>query len=119
MALTVLHPVSEIVVHGYTNGIGSTPSAAFMRSPVRGKILKVGVVQSAAVGGTSTVTFGIGATAITGGAVAVTAGAAGTHFSATPTAANQVVEDDVIIATPAGATGAGVFAYMYAVIRRN
>lgn len=55
MALPELHPVSEAVVFAHSAQIGATPAAAYARAPFRGKVLKVGVVQSAAVTGTATV----------------------------------------------------------------
>ena len=58
--------------------------------------------------------------AIAGGAITVTiaGAAAGQLFSAAPTAAREVNEDDVISFTPSGASGATVGAQMFAVIRR-
>ena len=117
MALPEPHPLSEVQVMAFTSSLGSTPVAAYARAPVRGKVLKVGIVQSGAVTGTATVTTAINGAAVAGGAVTVTAGAAGSHFSATPSALNDVNEDDVISFTPAGATGA-VSGHCYAVIRR-
>lgn len=117
MALPELHPISEAQVMAFTSQIGATPVATHVRAPFRGKVLKVGVVQSAAVTGTSTITTAINGTGITGGAIAATAGAAGSHFSAVPTGANDVNEDDVISFTPAGATGSAT-GHCYAVIRR-
>jgi len=118
MALTELHPVSELQVMAFTSSLGSTPVATYARAPFRGKVLKVGVVQSAAVTGTATVTAAINGAAITGGAMSVTGGSAGSHFSAIPSGANDVNEDDVISFTPAGATGT-VTGHCYAVIRRS
>lgn len=118
MALTELHPVSEMQVMAFTSSIAGTPVATYVRAPFRGKVLKVGVVQSAAVTGAATVTTAINGAAITGGAVSVTGGSAGSHFSATPTGANDVNEDDVISFTPAGATGAAT-GHCYAIIRRS
>jgi hypothetical protein len=117
MALPELHPVNEAQVMAFTSQIGATPAPAYVRAPFRGKVLKVGVVQGATVTGTSTITAAINGTAITGGAIAATAGGAGSHFSAVPTGANDVNEDDVISFTPAGATGSATGA-CYAVIRR-
>jgi hypothetical protein len=117
MPLTELHPVSELQVIAFTSQIGAAPAPAYVRAPFRGKVLKVGVVQSAAVTGTSTITTAINGTGITGGAIAATAGGAGSHFSAVPTALNDVNEDDVISFTPAGATGSAT-GHCYAVIRR-
>ena len=117
MVLPEPHPLSEVQVTAFTSSLGTTPVATYVRAPFRGKVLKLGVVQSGAVTGTSTVTTAINGTAITGGAVSVTAGSAGSHFSAAPAALNDVNEDDVISFTPAGATGT-VTGHCYAVIRR-
>ena len=95
MALPELHPVNEAAVFAHSGQIGATPAAAYARVPFRGKVLKVGVVQSGAV----------------------TGGAAGTLFTAVPTAANDVNEDDIISFTPSGATGSATGAF-FAVIRR-
>ena len=97
--------------------IGAAPAAAYARVPFRGKVLKVGVVQSAAVTGTATVAAAVNGNAISGGSLSVTGGAAGTLFTAVPTAANDVNEDDVISFTPSGATGSATGAF-FAVIRR-
>jgi hypothetical protein len=118
MPYTDLHPFSEMQMMAFTSSLGTTPVATYVRAPFRGKVLKVGVVQSAAVTGTSTVATAINGTAITGGSVTVTAGSAGSHFSAAPTAAADVNEDDVISFTPSGATGT-VTGHCYAVIRRT
>ncbi len=118
MALTVPHPLNETVVHAYSSSIGGTPIVAYARAPYRGKILKVGLIQNGAVTGTSTTTTAINGTTVTGGGPVANGGSAGTLFTASPTAANNVVEDDVISFTPAGATGTVTGAY-FAVIRRT
>jgi hypothetical protein len=118
MALPELHPIHEDQVMAHTSQIGAGAAPAFVRAPFRGKVLKVGVVQSAAVTGTSTITTAINGTAITGGAIAATGGGTGSHFSAVPSGANDVNEDDVISFTPAGATGSAT-GHCYAVIRRG
>ena len=115
MAVPELHPVSEAVVLAHSAQIGAAPAAAYARVPFRGKVLKVGVVQSAAVTGTATVGTAVNGNAIAGGSLSVT-GAAGTLFTAV-TAANDVNEDDVISFTPSGATGSATGAF-FAVIRR-
>ena len=117
MALPELHPVSEAVVFAHSAQIGATPAAAYARAPFRGKVLKIGVVQSAAVTGTATVGTAVNGNAIAGGSFPVTGGAPGTLFTAVPTAANDVNEDDVISFTPSGATGSVAGAF-FAVIRR-
>jgi len=105
MALTNNFPLTVVEVTAYSSSLGGTPIVAYAHAPCRGKILEVGVIQNGAVTGTSTVTTAINGTAITGGAVSVTGGSAGSLFTASPTAANLVAEDDVISFTPAGATG--------------
>jgi len=118
MALPELHPVNEAVVFAHSGQIGASPAAAYARVPFRGKILKVGVVQSGAVTGTGTVATAVNGNAIAGGSLSVTGGAAGTLFTAVPTAVNDVNEDDVISFTPSGATGANIPATFHAVIRK-
>ena len=118
MALTKNHPLTEHVLYAYSSSLGTSPIVAYARAPFRGKITKVGVIQNGAVTGTSTVTTAINGTSITGGAVSVTAGSAGSLFTASPTAANTVAEDDVVSFTPAGATGT-VTGQCFAVIVRT
>jgi hypothetical protein len=67
MALSSPHPLHEDTVQGFSSSIGATPIAAYGRAPFRGKIINVGVVQSAAVTGTGTLTVAINGTAVTGG----------------------------------------------------
>jgi hypothetical protein len=68
----------------------SAASTAWIGVPPAGVITQVyGVLWSAVTVASSTVTFSIGASAITGGALTVTtAGAAGQVYTATPTALN-------------------------------
>lgn len=119
MALPTLHPVSEEVITTQTASLGTAPVACHMRAPFRGKILKVGVQQGTAVSGTSVVTVAINGTAVTGGAITVNTGTAGTLFTAAPTGANSVVEDDVVSFTPAGANGVTTVGHCFAVFRRG
>ena len=121
MALTDLHPLSEIFVYAHSPSVGSSAVNAFTVSPVRGKVVKVGCVL---VSGVSTsnllVTTSIGDTAITGGGFTITASGsvAGSMGSATPTGGNAVVEGDIIKFAPSVAAGTTVPATFYAVIRR-
>jgi hypothetical protein len=127
MALPENHPVNEVTVHAYTASIGASPVAAAMRAPFRGKIIKVGVVTHGVITtADSTFTFASDVVtagtfvSITGGSVVATVSgaAASQHFSAVPTALNDVNEDTVIRATPSGASGASIPGTVYAVIRR-
>jgi hypothetical protein len=122
MALATNHPVNEQVVQAFSRSIGGTPEAAYMRAPFRGKIIKVGcVTQGVITSADCTVTTAIAGTSITGGAITVTVSgaAAGQHFSAAPTGANDVNEDDVVSFTPAGASGSTIGGQMYAVFKRT
>lgn len=121
MAVTELHPLSEAVVHCHSASIGASAAAAYARAPFRGKVVKVGAVTGGVITtADATVATAINGTAITGGSVTVTVSgaAAGQHFSASPTGANNVNEDDVISFTPSGASGSSIPGTFYAVIRR-
>jgi hypothetical protein len=121
MPLPELHPVSEVTIQAFSRSIGATPEAAYVRAPFRGRVLKLGCLTQGAIStADATIATAINGAAITGGAIAVTASgaAAGQLFSATPTAARDVNEDDVISFTPSGASGTNVGAQMFAVIRR-
>ncbi len=121
MALPELHPVSEVAVQAFSRSIGASPEAAYVRAPFRGRIMKVGcVTQGVITTADATIATAVNGNAIAGGAITVTiaGAAAGQLFSAAPTAAREVNEDDVISFTPSGASGATVGAQMFAVIRR-
>jgi len=122
MALPELHPVSELVVQAFSRSIGGTPEAAYMRAPFRGKLMKVGcVTQGAITTADASIAVAINGTTVTGGTITVASSgaAAGQHFSATPTTANNVNEDDVVSFTPSAASGSAIGGQMYAVFRRS
>src|SRR5262249_31082659 len=103
MPLPDNHPVNEVEASAFTSQLGATPAAAYVHVPKKGQLMKVGVAQSGAVTGTSTVTVAIAGNTVA--TIAVTGGAAGSVFSAAPSASTYVNEDDVIVFTPAGGTG--------------
>lgn len=131
MALTVNHPLlKEVTVYTCTNSIASTPLAAVARSPIRGKIVKTGAVSHGAFTTDCSIAVAIipsvaggtapgGGTAITGSPMTLTASnsAAGTSTTMTPTGANLVNEDDLIMFTPSGSTGTTIGGTFYAVIQ--
>jgi hypothetical protein len=121
MALTVNHPtLKEVSVHCHSASIGGTPAAAYARAPFRGKIVKVGGVTGGAITTADcAVAVAINGTAVTGGAFTITlsGAAAGQLFSAVPTAAYLVNEDDVISFTPSGASGSAIPGTFFAVIQ--
>jgi len=119
MTLPNTHPMlQERYLHTSTNSIASTPLAAVIRAPFRGKItLCTGVAHggfttdcSVAIAIIPVVAGGSApgsGTAITGSPLVLTASnsAAGTSATMTPTAANLVNEGDLISFTPSGSTG--------------
>lgn len=120
MALPVNHPLNEVPLHCHSASIGGTPIAGYLRAPFRGKILKVGVITNGTITTADcTVATAVNGTAITGGSVVATVSgaAAGQLFSAIPTGANLVNEDDVISFTPSGASGSNIPGTFFAVIR--
>lgn len=120
MPLPTKHTLDEVMVQAFSRSIGATPEAAYIRAPFRGRIIKVGcVTQGVITSADSTIATAINGTAITGGSITVTVSgaAAGQHFSASPTAARDVVEDDVVSFTPSGASGATIGGQMYAVFK--
>src|SRR5262245_5282992 len=119
MPLPTNHPLREYQVQAYSSSLGSSPLAAFVRVPRKGRIVAVGCAQSGAVTGTAAVALAInGGAAIPSGALSVSGGGAGSGFRAdlNSTDAADVNEDDVISFTPSGATGAVTGAF-WAVIR--
>ena len=121
MALPELHPINEVTVQAFSRSIGATPEAAYLRAPFRGRIIKLGcVTQGVITTADATIATAINGAAVTGGAITVTVAgaAAGQHFSATPTAARDVNEDDVVSFTPSGASGATIGGQLYAVFQR-
>lgn len=128
MALPGNHPLNE-------RHVSVTAAAATIvvgvRSPVRGRIIKIGQVLGAAITSAPLVTVasivapvadatapGAG-TSITHPALSTsnTNSAAGSQSSVVPSAANLVNEDDTIVFTPSGAAGASTAVTYYAVIQ--
>lgn len=119
MALPNNHRFDERQVNCHSASIGASAAAAYVRAPCRGYVTKVGGVTGGVITtADATVATAINGTAITGGSITITVAgaAAGQHFSATPTAANFVNEDDVVSFTPSGASGASIPGTFYAVI---
>lgn len=131
MALTVNHPtLKEVQVSCHTASFGTTPIAANVRSPFRGKIVGFSTVVNASFTGTLLVTPNIivaaadaaapgAGTAVTGGTMTLssTNSASGTTLSSVPTAANFVNEGDIINFICSGATATAGPASFYAIIQ--
>jgi hypothetical protein len=121
MALTVNHPLlKEQTVQAHSASIGASAATAYTTARFRGKIVKlIGVTGGVITTADATVTCSINGTAITGGSFVITStsAAAGQVFSATPTGANTVVEDDVISFAPSGGSAASIPGTFQAVIQ--
>lgn len=121
MALTVNHPtLKEQTLSCHSPSIGASPIVGYTTARFRGKVVKlIAVTAGTITTADCTCTVAINGTAIAGGVITITASgaAAGQVFTATPTGANNVVEDDVISFTPAGASGATVPATFQAVVQ--
>ena len=115
MPLKVNHPFSEDEYSAYCPSLGATPVAANVHVGEGGILTEVGVLQNAAVTGTSTVTVTAGGNTVA--TIAVTGGAAGTVFTAVPSAATYVNEDDAVTFTPAGGTGATISGVCFIKVR--
>lgn len=122
MALPVNHPLTEEQIECHSASIGGTPAAAYVRVPFRGKVVKVGMVTGGVITSADcSVAVAVNGTAVTGATLTATvaSAAAGQHFSATPSGANTVNEDDVISFTPSGASGSSIPGMFYAVVRSS
>lgn len=121
MALPVNHSLREEQIECHSASIGTTPAAAYVRTPFRGSVLKFGGVTGGTITtANATVTVAVNGTTIGTFVITVAGAAAGQNFSSAPTtyALSQVNEDDVISFTPAGASSAAAVPGMfYAVVQ--
>lgn len=120
MALPVIHPFSERVV---TTSAASvvTGISGVARAPFRGRVVEVGTMIGSVVStADATCTTSIAGTAITGGSFVITqsGSAIGDLDNATPTAANNCNEGDLINFAFTGSGTAGGHVHCYAVIRQ-
>ena len=130
MALPVNHPLDEQTHHTSTNSIASTPLAAVIRAPYRGRIVSLGAVSHGAFTTDCSVAVAVIAAPVAGvapGAGTAVGGspmtlddtnsAAGTSTSLTPTTETYVNEGDLIVFTPSGSTGTTIGATFSASIQ--
>jgi hypothetical protein len=120
MALPIKEALFRYQLDVGTASIGTTPQAAFVRVPKRGRIEKTGVICTSALTGTLAVAVAInGGTAITSAAISQATPASATLFQSlvNSTDAADVNEDDVISFTPSGGTGATTTGYFFALIK--
>jgi hypothetical protein len=93
----------------YTPSCGASPVAAYVRVPFRCRLMKVaGVLGGAITTADGTITVAANATTLATFTVTQAGSAAGQLFSVVPPAPTYLNEDDVIVLTPSGASGAAI-----------
>ncbi len=93
----------------YTPSCGASPVAAYARAPFRSRLLKVaGILGGAITTADGTITVAVNGANVASFAVPQSASAAGQLFSVVPASPTYLNEDDVIVLTPSGASGASV-----------
>lgn len=93
----------------YTPSCGASPVVAYVRVPFRCRLMKVaGVLGGAITTADGTITVAANATTLTTFTVTQAGSAAGQLFSSVPASPTYLNEDDVIVLTPSGASGAAV-----------
>lgn len=112
MALPNPKPLHTVRVYGSVPTVSST-SVTSVSAPFQGRVIQVGVTLGAAsASADATCTTDINTTAITGGVITVTqsGSARGNSFTAIPTGANLVNENDGIgfVFSGSGTTGGTV-----------
>lgn len=109
MPLPGNHTLSTIDLTAYTPSCGSTPVAAYIRIPFRCRLLKAtGVLGGGITTADGTVTVAANSTTLASFTVTQAGSAAGQLFSATPPSPAYLNEDDVVVLTPSGASGATI-----------
>lgn len=93
----------------YTPSCGASSVAAYIRVPFRCRLLKAaGILGGAITTADGTITVTANSVQLATFTVAQAGSAAGQLFSATPPSPTYLNEDDVIVLTPSGASGAAV-----------
>ncbi|VIO77376.1 hypothetical protein [Bradyrhizobium ivorense] len=93
----------------YTPSCGASPVAAYIRIPFRCRVLKVsGILGGAITTADGTITVAANGNTLTSFAVPQAGSAAGQLFASVPASPTYLNEDDVIVLTPSGASGAAV-----------
>ncbi|WP_050383964.1 hypothetical protein [Bradyrhizobium pachyrhizi] len=93
----------------YTPSCGASPVAAYIRVPFRCRVLKAtGILGGAITTADGTITVAANGNTLTTFTVPQAGSAAGQLFSAVPASPTYLNEDDVIVLTPSGASGAAV-----------
>lgn len=102
----------------YTPSCGASPIAAYIRVPFRCRLLKTtGILGGAITTADGTVTVSANSTTLAAITVTQSGSAAGQLFSATPPSPAYLNEDDVLVLTPSGASGASIPMHFSVVVR--
>jgi hypothetical protein len=109
MSLPGNHTLNTTDLTAYTPSCGTAPVAAYIRAPFRCRLLKAAGILGGTINTTDgTVTVSVNATTLAAFAVPQSGSAAGQLFSAIPPSPSYLNEDDVIVLTPSGASGASI-----------
>lgn len=122
MPVAINHVLNTQHLTAYTPSCGGTPVAAYVRAPFRGLIRRFTGVLGGAIttaNGTITVTNATQGTTVGTFTVTQSGSAAGQLFSGSPTTADvsAVNEDDILVLTPSGASGASIPMHLSIAIR--
>lgn len=102
----------------YTPSCGTAPAAGYIRVPFRCRLLKVtGILGGAITAADGTITATASGVTLATFTVTQAGSAAGQLFAATPPSPTYLNEDDVIVLTPSGASGASIPMYFSIAVR--
>ena len=109
MPLPGNHTFNTSDLTAYSPSCGASPIAAYIRVPFRCRLLKAsGILGGAITTSDGTITVSANSTTLASFTVTQAGSAASQLFSATPPSPAYLNEDDVIVLTPSGASGASV-----------
>lgn len=110
--------LTTIELTAYTPSCGTTPVAAYIRIPFRCRMLKAtGILGGAVTTADGTVTITANSTTLASFTVTQAGSAAGQLFWAVPPSPTYLNEDDVVVLTPSGASGASIPMYFSIAVR--
>jgi hypothetical protein len=109
MPLPNVHTINTADLTAYTPSCGTSPIAAYIRAPFRCRLLKAtGILGGVVTTSDGTVVVSVNANSIASFAVPQSGSAAGQLFSVIPPSPTYLNEDDVIVLTPSGTSGASI-----------
>jgi hypothetical protein len=118
MSLPGNHTLNTVDLTAYTPSCGTAPVAAYIRAPFRCRLMKTtGILGGTVTTSDGTVTVSVNAVTVATFAVPQSGSAAGQLFSAIPPSPTYLNEDDVIVLTPSGTSGASIPMHFSAVVR--